>query len=277
MQALIDADILRYEVGFAAEYGWQSTDENGEKEIPPFDYVAEMLDQRIANICAEVWATEPPILFLTGKGNFRDDIAKRKGYKENRKSSKRPWHFDNITAYMQGLYDTVVSEGMEADDLLSIEQVSRLKQEDTIICSRDKDLKITPGLHYTWELGKQPSWGPGMVTELGELHLKGTKCTGTGKRFFYAQCLMGDTTDNIPGLPRCGPVKAYKLLEGCEEEMEMFKVVLGAYEEKYAENAREELLEQARLLWMVQELDSKGKPVMWGFPDEEIEENVNDN
>lgn len=271
MQPLIDADILRYEVGFAAEYGWQSTNENGEKEIPPFDYVAEMLDNRIANICAEVWATEEPILFLTGKGNFRDNIAKRKGYKENRKSSKKPWHFNNITAYMLGMYNTVVSEGMEADDMLSIEQMSRIKLKDTIICSRDKDLKITPGLHFTWELGKQPSWGPKMVTDIGEINLKGTKLTGNGKKFFYSQCLMGDTTDNILGLPKCGPVKAYKTLEGKETEIELFNAVLEEYRKVYGDNAEEELLEQGRLLWMVRELDSKGKPVMWEFPKNECE------
>lgn len=271
MQPLIDADILRYEVGFAAEYGWQSTNENGEKEIPPFDYVAEMLDNRIANICAEVWATEEPILFLTGKGNFRDSIAKRKGYKENRKSSKKPWHFNNITAYMLGMYNTIVSEGMEADDMLSIEQMSRIKLKDTIICSRDKDLKITPGLHFTWELGRQPSWGPKMVTDIGEINLKGTKLTGNGKKFFYSQCLMGDTTDNILGLPKCGPVKAYKTLEGKESEIELFNAVLEEYRKVYGDNAEEELLEQGRLLWMVRELDSKGKPVMWEFPKNECE------
>ena len=44
MQPLLDADVLLYEIGFAAETGWK-----GESN-PPFDYVSELLDNRIGNI-----------------------------------------------------------------------------------------------------------------------------------------------------------------------------------------------------------------------------------
>lgn len=272
MTALIDADILRYEVGFAAEYGWQATNEEGEKELPPFDYVAEMLDSRIANICAEVYATEPPILFLTGKGNFRDEIATVKPYKENRKKSKKPWHFKNITAYMKGQYEVVEAVGMEADDLICIEQTERLALKDTIICTRDKDLRQCPGFHYGWELGNQPSFGPELVDEMGwiEINASRKKVWGTGLKFFYSQMITGDQTDNIPGLPRGGPGMAYDLLNGCTTEAELHTAVAGAYELKYGDEWRERMLEQGQLLWMVRELNAQGKPVMWRLYREEI-------
>ena len=47
MKALIDADILLYEIGFGAVTGWGGEDE------PSWDYVEEMLYQRILRICWE--------------------------------------------------------------------------------------------------------------------------------------------------------------------------------------------------------------------------------
>lgn len=272
MQPLIDADILRYEVGFAAEYGWQATNEEGEKELPPWEYVAEMLDSRIANICAEVYATEPPILFLTGKGNFRDEIATVKPYKENRKKSKKPWHFKNITAYMKGQYEVIEAVGMEADDLICIEQTERLAHKDTIICTRDKDLRQCPGFHFGWELGNQPSFGPEWVNEIGWIKINASrkKVWGTGLKFFYSQMITGDQTDNIPGLPRGGPGLAFDVLNECTTEEGMHKAVAGLYEAKYGDEWKDRMLEQGQLLWMVRELDAQGKPVMWRLYREEI-------
>src|SRR5690606_18373771 len=119
-------------------------------------------------------------------------------------------HYDNLTAYIFGKYDVKVAVGMEADDLMSVDQWEAVKagRLDTIICSRDKDLRITPGMHFGWPCGKQPQFGPCRVTELGEIELKnnGKKLIGTGLKFFYSQVVTGDTTDNYPGLPKGGPV-----------------------------------------------------------------------
>lgn len=266
MQCLIDADVLRYEIGFAAETGWQHAG------FPPFDYVAELLDNRIGNINAIASQAVPesmiaePILYLTGSTNFRFDIAKRTPYKQ--RAGNKPWHFKNITAYLKAKYDVRVSEGMEADDLMSIEQTSR--PHETIICTRDKDLRQVPGWHYGWELGNQPQFGPLLVDDVGQITLSPDrkKINGYGGMFFYAQCLTGDPVDTIPGLGnKTGPVKAFEILEGSETLEDAFKRVLEAYRGVYEDRAEEELLEQGRLLWMTRKLDENQKPVMWTLPD----------
>src|SRR3546814_8237009 len=92
---------------------------------------------------------------------------------------------------------------------------------NVISCSRDKDLRINPGLHYRWECGKQLADGPTFVTELGHLELSsGTskKLRGSGLKFFYAQLITGDTVDNISGLPKHGPVRAFNELSECGTE-----------------------------------------------------------
>lgn len=257
-QPLIDGDIVVYEAGFGAEVGL------GEGEHPPFDWAAQQLDNIISNICAMVEAAEPPIIFLTGKTNFRYAIAKRTPYKE--RDGNKPFHYKNLIAYIKGKYDYRITEGLEADDLMSIEQTSR--PSETIICSRDKDLKSVPGFHYSWELGAQPSFGPELVEEFGYLtYDEGKKkLSGVGLKFFYAQCIMGDPTDSIPGLPRYGPKKAFDILQTTNTKEEAFEAVLGAYKAVFDVSAEVELLEQARLLWMTRELHPDGSPVLWELP-----------
>lgn len=258
MQPLIDGDILLYEIGYAAEAGWQK------EGVPSFDYAEQLLEQRIANICAMVEATASPIIYLTGKTNFRTEIAKLRPYKD--RPSTKPFHYYNLKAYIKGTYDWRMQEGLEADDLLAIEQTAR--QNETIICTRDKDLLQIPGWHYQWELGRQAQFGPELVTELGTLRISEDrkKLRGTGSLFFYSQCLTGDSVDTVPGLPRFGPAKAFDLLSGCPTSQEAFNRVLGAYRAFYEDLAEQALLEQGQLLWMTRTLNKDSSPKLWEFP-----------
>jgi len=201
--------------------------EYGKEEIPSFDYVYEVLQSRIEGICNAVNATEKPILFLTGKG----------------------------------------TTGYEADDAMAIQQCQ--SEEDKVICSRDKDLRMVPGYHYGWESGKQGEFDLQYIDEIGylELNVDKKKVEGGGILFFYAQMLMGDTVDNIPGCKGIGYKKAYELLNGLTDPLEMEEVVWHTYKEKHPDKSLEELrelfIEQGRLLWMIREMDEEGNLVHW--------------
>ncbi len=262
MTPLIDSDLLCYEIGFAT----QKKDENGDILPSPVEEVNQLIDNRIKEICAAVYATEPPRLFLTGKGNFRYEIAKRREYKGNRKQIK-PFHYKYIRAYLKSQWGAEEVDGMEADDALAMCQMERLAFKDTIICSRDKDLKMVPGFHYGWEAGKQGSWGPHWVDEIGTLELRGPKkLIGTGLKFFYSQLLTGDATDCYDGLPGCGPIRAFELLRECSTEPELYSAVLSAYQMKFPEEAVSMIEEQAHLAWMVRGKDEEGKLIHWRAP-----------
>ena len=263
LTALLDGDILLYEVGFAAEVAQDG--------IPSFDVVKDMVDSRIQNICALAGAHYPPVVYLTGTGNFRYHIAKRQPYKQ--RAGNKPFHYKNIKAYLKGKYDAISSDGLEADDLIAIHQTRELNDDgtsNTIICTRDKDLRAVPGWHYGWEIGNQPSFGPELVTSLGKLlyNTERSKLEGTGMLFFLSQCLTGDPTDSIPGIPRIGAAKAFKILEGSETYEEAYKRVLEAYRAFYGDRAEEELLEQGQLLHMTRELNEDGSPKLWRLLDE---------
>jgi len=282
MKCLIDSDVLVYEIGFSSQF---TDEESGELVILDFDKVAEMLDQRIREIEEECWSTEPSTLYLTNdptlnkmlnrhnkahglppveyKENFRVALSVSKPYKGQRKQEK-PFHRDNIRAYMLSKYDVVVANGLEADDLLAVHQTIA-PPLSTIICTRDKDLRMVQGMHYGWPCGAQPQFGPKQVDGVGELTLHNGKLKGTGMRFFYSQLITGDSVDNIPGLPRGGPVLAYGLLAEAEDEPTMYERVTSKYKEKLGDGWETYFEEQVNLLHMVTELNEDGTPVLWRY------------
>ena len=195
--------------------------------------------------------TDPDNLVEDHQENFRYSVAVTKPYKGTR-NNPTPFHFYNVMAHIINTYDVIVSSGgYEADDEICIYQTNN---EDTIICSRDKDLRMCPGWHYSWECGKQASVGPHYTDKFGMLGKSySDKTLGYGTKFFYYQMLAGDSADNIPGLPKVGDVKAYKALVDVETEYECFKIVQSMYKEKMGESARGYFEEQASLLWMRQQ------------------------
>lgn len=271
--ALIDADVLRYEVGSVGE---KLNKETGELEIRSFDFVKEVFDERIRTI-TEGSGSEECVLFLTGDShtvriarrsgvldekfspNFREALAKGKVYKGTRKQDK-PFHWINLTAYILSRSNIQVSSGCEADDEIGISH--RSDPSSSIICTRDKDLRMVPGWHYGWECGKQPEFGPVEYDSLGKIELvrgkSGNKITGGGFMFFGSQLLTGDVVDNIGGLRGVGPVKAYDLLSNCTSEREVFNSVKRHYEEVGGEHWRQLLEEQCHLLWIVRERNEDG-------------------
>ncbi len=233
--ALIDADVLVYQCAFAFQ-------RKGE-DVGLFDEVITCLDNLILGMLEETGADNYR-LFLTGKGNFRYNVAKTVPYKGNRKSEK-PFHYENIRIYMQSVYNAEVITGMEADDALAINQT-----EDTVICTIDKDLLQVPGKHYNWRKNEHY-----VIDEYD------------GWYNFYIQLLQGDRADNIKGIDGIGPTKAERILEGSEDPEDMFERVKAAYMANMPDDWYYRMSESAMLLWMVRELAEDGSPLAWRWPD----------
>jgi 5'-3' exonuclease len=85
--------------------------------------------------------------------------------------------------------------------------------------------------------------------------------------FFGAQLVMGDDTDNIPGIPGQGTGAAYYALRNVKTEEEMFIVLKELYVKKFGDEWQEAMLEQGRLLWMAEELHEDGSAVQWEIPE----------
>lgn len=254
IKPLIDGDILCYEIGFGCYCGW----DKGQGEHPPYDYVQGLLIDRIERITSSVHATEPCCIYLTENSvpTFRHKEATTKPYKGNRKQPK-PFHFKNIFSNLSnGRWDFKIAKGIEADDLMSLDQVENNNNPDktmnTVICSRDKDLRQVPGFHYSWEVGKQAEQPLRWVSQLGFLEKNKNKYSGGGFLFFCFQLLIGDSVDNIPGLKGYGPAKAYKLLNKCFTEKQALETVVKHYKKVMKKDALPYLLEQLQLVWIMQ-------------------------
>jgi hypothetical protein len=174
-------------------------------------------------------------MYLTGKGNYRFEVATIQPYKGNRDPKHKPKYFQDIREYMINKYGAVVVTGQEADDALGIKQFSN-PDKSTVICSIDKDLKMIPGYHYN------PNTGNFWYQTIDDANM-----------FFWWQMMVGDTTDNIPGIRKVGPKTADKIIAECNGDI---KQVEQRVREMYAKQYPDypgAISEVAQLLWMRRE------------------------
>lgn len=251
----IDGDMIKFECGFAGEASFRHIcEEHGEeyhREHTPLDLTLQIVDERINNICIRLEVSpEDCIIFFSGSHNFRYEETTQFAYKANRADARRPIHEKNIEAYIEGKYNTCRLEGYEADDAMAM----ALSKHPTQAClaSRDKDMWQVPGWHYSWELGKQVERGPELIGEHGYLNYLPSKrkLVGAGNLWFAAQVLMGDSTDNIPGLPKTGPKRAYSLLKDCSNKGEIKEVLRNEYASIYGANYEAILNDVGNCVWL---------------------------
>lgn len=164
-------------------------------------------------------------VYLTSgdKTNFRFDLYP--AYKANRTAPKPVWYRE-LRDYLSEEYQAEMVAGREADDAMADAQT-----DDTTICSIDKDLDQVPGKHYNFVTG--------MLYEIEPFY---------GMRWFYYQMLVGDRTDNVPGVRGIGPKKAERILGDAQTEEELFERVRRSYQEVYKDDGDKLMLLYGRLL-----------------------------
>lgn len=139
----------------------------------------------------------------------REDIAQVVEYQKVRQASKDPEKQARVYALRQFMakYNSPTVKAapqyeIEADDSMSIRQRELLASNlPTAIMSKDKDLDMIPGIHVDFDEYTQKTH-PDAYGEIWiDKSTTQTLCKGNGTGFFWAQMLMGDGADSIPGLP----------------------------------------------------------------------------
>jgi len=259
----IDGDVICYAVGFAGETTmyFDETDKGYANKrdaleagadpdsltkvttAEPVHYVLSTAKRMIANIVKACNADTYNVV-LTGKGNFREEVAVTQPYKGNRNQPKPLLHAE-IREYIEKYQNAVVVDGEEADDYLAYSAIA----SGDVIATVDKDLDNVPGLHYNWNY---PDKGVYLVTER------------EAQQNFHIQLLTGDSTDNIPGLYRRTGKRAGAKLKAavreCDDAKGMYDVVHDIYMDAFMDNGMEMieadkeasmfLAEIGQLLWM---------------------------
>jgi hypothetical protein len=212
MIALLDSDIYAYRAAAACE---------NEDELQAKRSVDSLIINTLMCGVDKCGYVDQWKLFLTGKGNFRNDIAITATYKGNRADKVKPKHLAALRSHLMQEWKADMSEGQEADDSIAIEATTL--GDNGVIVSLDKDLDQVAGWHYNF-VKKEAYY----ITE------------AEGLLRLYMQILTGDTADNIIGLRGIGNVKAKKMLEDALDETELFQRCVEAYdgnEDRVVENA----------------------------------------
>src|SRR6056297_2737939 len=235
MLAICDVDSLIYRVGFTVEYTYYLLYLDGTEhefrykkdltnwllerelsyedvEVVPCVEVGECeqaegaIKFHVKSMLEEVGATRAE-LYISGNSdlNFRKQLYSQ--YKANRTAPK-PVHFDAIRQVLLKQLGAKAVEGIEPDDKVCMRAWDCIENGyNFVVISEDKDLLQIPGKHYTPSTKK--------MFEVGNVE---------ADKYFYTQLLVGDTSDNIPGVPGIGKATAGKLLVSCTKESEMYEV-----------------------------------------------------
>ena len=205
-QILIDADGLLYKAALKGNMNITWSEEEGDtSNIIDFDKAKKKLLKVINNIEKQTQSTNRLFCLSDKRSNyFRNEIYPL--YKSKRTSPK-PVLLPVLKAWLQEHYAAYMIPTLEADDLLGIFS----SESNTVQVSFDKDLKQIPGKFYDLTHDAMST----ITREEADYN-------------FFLQCLMGDSTDGYPGLPKVGIKGATRILDDdCSWE-----AVVRAYEGK---------------------------------------------
>jgi 5'-3' exonuclease len=161
---------------------------------------------------------------ILSRPNFRKAIAKSKPYKGNR--PEKPEHYTKWAGLIEGHLEEAwgfirTPEGYEADDLchtLTYELTSA--GAIVVLCENDKDYNQTEGQHFN-------------------VKKKSFKTIDKFQASYalWFQVLIGDSTDNIQGLEKCGEVGASNILGTTQVGYQEHRTkVMEAFIEKFGED-----------------------------------------
>lgn len=199
-------------------------------------------------------------LVIHGEGNFREDVATIQEYKGNRK--EKPLFVLEMKEYVKNKWPdkVIVATEEESDDVVGRwgwDCFYGATDCQVVMGHVDKDIDQVPGLHWNYDKDERYQ-----VTLM------------EGAASFWKQTLTGDSTDNIPGLPKLtkefkkeyglktnagfGKKTADAYIDPCTTPKEMAERVVVAYKSGYGDDWLNKLDEVGKLLFM-----NKKKGVLW--------------
>lgn len=182
-------------------------------------------------------------IYISGDNNFRDLLPLPTKYKFGR-SSIKPVQLKDCRDYLIGKKNAVVIHGEETDDKLARRCYDGLKsggKVKTVACTIDGDQNGVAGYMYNWTKMREPK----LVKGLGEIELiKANKdFDGYGRKFFFAQWVLGDSTDSFKPCEIAGKsfgvVAMYKLLKDCTTDKQCVEAVYNQYKKWYPDEFTE--------------------------------------
>ena len=250
MLAIIDGDVLAYQAcrtRFSDDFDHVSgfevvhLDEDGDKEFTTesdLRYLEECWEnfKGDLDLLTSKLYCDDYLMAVKGDDNFRNIMYP--DYKMNRHADPKKQNKFVPMLRKRAIEEgyAIPSDGREADDLLRIwAEECESAQVDYIVCSIDKDLRCIPGRHYIMHFIPEKQ----VVIDVSKRE---------AMQHYYEQLLKGDPTDNIPGVPRVGEVKAKKFIAACLNEQEMQETVVEQYLIAYGDDWYSYFLSNAKMI-----------------------------
>lgn len=173
-------------------------------------------------------------IYLSGKNNFRDSLPLPTKYKD--REGIKPTQLKDCRKYLEEKMGAIIVDNWEVDDKLAMRCHEGLQQGiKTIAATIDGDQNGVAGWMYNWNKHSEPF----LVQGFGEIHLvKDNKdFDGYGRKFFYAQWVLGDSVDVFKpcevAKKKFGVVAMYNLLKDCKNDKEAVQAVYNQYKAWY--------------------------------------------
>jgi 5'-3' exonuclease len=214
--AIIDADSIIYQIAYT-----QKSPALCQKEM----------DSKIDSIMGQTNARSG-VIFIKGKGNFRFKVDPE--YKSHRVDKIEP----DVKERIDSLYEYTRTFAMEAvdgeaDDYCAITARMAVTEGKSYIISHiDKDLNCIPGWHHNFRTGTL-------------YQSNRAECYA----WVMQQLLTGDSTDNIKGLVKVGPVTAKKILDGVAHS-NMLALVLDTWQSRQGSEWEENFIKCANNIYL---------------------------
>jgi len=215
---LVDADVICYQMAYGntTTAKWENDDGTVSETVHVQPEVAIAKIRDFLRGMEEQFKASEVIVALTHRSsNFRKELDPT--YKSKRLPKPVLWETTrDFLEHGDHGYEVKLAPRLEGDDVLGILQ-TRGGGGNRMIVSIDKDMQTVPGHLFLWN---KPKLGTRYITpvEAGRFHLW--------------QTLVGDPTDNYPGLPMCGETKATEILDGITDAKQAWDAVVYHYERK---------------------------------------------
>lgn len=199
----IDADFMAYQVSAESKDELDPNHPKPRKSLEDMQHNARSAVEHIMRLGGGTDYHVHTTPTGSNKGGRADQVL-LKEYQANRKSSAdKPEFLDTIRAFIvsdigRGGKGTAHLD-QEADDGMAQAAWNAADPNLVVIASADKDLYMVPGWHLIKDklVRAENNFGSIWIDD----STSAKKCVGLGTKFFWAQCIMGDTADNISGLP----------------------------------------------------------------------------
>lgn len=217
---VIDADTIVYNACLAAEYTVELLpdsfytreelleieekyhEEDGVYYASDIMVCKSYVTNKLKKILELTGASKFQLHLSMGRDNFRYKLYPE--YKANRIGKRVPLHLAEMKVWLYETMGAYIHTEVEADD--AVVAIKRYLKDDCIICAVDKDvLNAVEGTHFNYYESSVHNIDMCWVATEFE----------TARLFPYRQALVGDSSDNIKGVPNIGVKKAKNLIPDC--------------------------------------------------------------